>query len=380
MDLGRFHRAIDAINSDAKDLEVVRQLNVLIQDLNNLAGNPGASELSKAFKDHLDEFRNSLTTSYINDCEDATITKVVADLDLQSYVGNGLYERVFSTLQSNQLSPNLAAASLAKTKEDVEAKLSLINRIDDAFGKLDVEYFFLEENEAEMLIDMPIHDNGQTLNDLAKQTKEWHRICESIAETFDPQRSPVTLKTLSTGSWLFYLGGATTFILGVATCLKGINSILTELVKMKAIYGQLVENNAPEEILKKLDDHNSSKVKKNIDAFATKLIKENYKGTDTGRKNELRNALALSLNKLAHKLAEGTKVELQISIPAPPEIAEGQEPTPEQKQQLQKIEELKKIQIEVQASKPTLEFKDHREALQKALPAPTTDESDQVDK
>ena len=58
MDLGRFHRAIDIIDVEIKRIGIQKNLDQLIQDLNNIASNPANPEFSKAFKDHIDELRD----------------------------------------------------------------------------------------------------------------------------------------------------------------------------------------------------------------------------------------------------------------------------------------------------------------------------------
>ncbi|MES1978826.1 MAG: hypothetical protein V4451_12380 [Pseudomonadota bacterium] len=375
MDLARFHRAIDVIDKEVKSIGIQNHLAQLVQDLNNIAANPGNEELSKLFKDHLDQLRELLLNSELTDAEDDDLFQVIANLDLYEYVGEGLLEKVLETFQSNQLSAQLASSQLTALRNDVVKKLDQIASINSAFTDLDIEYFSLDEGKGEMVVDMPIEEETKTLEDLSKEAKEWHRICDAISETFDPDRTPVTIRTLATGSWLLYLAGTSAFIYGVAKCMKGVNTILAELIKMQSLYSELVANKTPSDILKKLDAHNSTRVKTDLDSLATSLVKEFYKGNDEGRKSELRNALSASLQRLSRKLAEGTKVQLRLTLPKDPEIADGQEATTEQKKQLRAIAESKKVQAAIEDARPLTDFEEHRSELQKGLPAPTTDSS-----
>lgn len=373
MDLARFHGAIAAIDDEFKSAGTVARLNKLIEILNQLAGSPGNPDISKNFKDELDRLRASLQQGPLNDPEDETLSRLIDDLELNKFIGSGLFETVKWTIEANQLSPNLAAAALTTLRDRVSEKLSLIGSVNTAFTKLQVEYFDLDFGESEMVISLPVDPETKSLDDLSREAKDWHRICEAIAETFDPARKPVSVRTIASGSWLLYLAGAPLFVAGVAKCLKGVNTILRELIEMKALYGKLVETKAPENVLKGLEDHNSAKVKTDLDQLATTLVNEYYQGTDEGRKNELRNALSQALNRLSRKLADGSQVRLRLVLPKRPEIPEGQEPTEEQKHALEDLATAEKLKLEVDQARPQLDFGSHQDALQKALPAPDPD-------
>lgn len=374
MDLGRFHYAINIIDTEIETLQISTHLDKLIQDLNNIASNPGNSDVSKTFKDHVNELREILLKSELSNPSDEEVAQVVFDLDLVEFVGQRLLERILETFQSNQLSATLASTELATLKQAVLKKLSQVQALNNSFTELGVEYFNFEDGDGEMLIDLPVEMETKTLEDLSKEAKEWHRICDAVCETFDPTRTPVTIRTLASGSWLLYLAGTPAFIYGIAKCMKGVNSILAELIKARSLYSELVANRTPKEILKKLDQHNATKVKTDLDELATSLVKEFYKGGDDGRQNELRNALSLALQRLSRKLADGSRVQLRLVMPKEPVIEEGQEPTAEQAEQRRAVEEAKKIRLEIEQAKPQLDFDEHQAELQKALPAPTLEQ------
>lgn len=373
MDLARFHRAIHIIDIEYKTSRVIDRLNKLIQGLNQLAANPSDTSISKIFKQDLDTLRISLHKSQLNESDDPTLRQLIVDLNIEKFVGQGLFDWIKQAIETNQLSPNLASAALTQVRDQIGKKYELFTAINAAFTELEISYFRLEDGEAEMLIDLPVDQATKTLDDLSKEAKEWHRICEAIGETFDPDRKPITIDTIATGSWLIYLAGTPVFIAGVAKCLKGVNAILQELIKMKSLYAQLVESKAPQTVLDGLNEHNSAKVKTDLDKLASDLVDEHYKGNDIGRKNELRNALSQALNRLSRKLADGAKVNLRLTLPKKPEIPEDQEPTPEQQQSLEALETAEKLQLVIDQARPALNFEEHLEDLQKALPPPNAD-------
>ena len=295
---------------------------------------------------------------------------------LDDYVGDKLFGKVMNLLEQNQLTPNLAAPEIEKLRSETSKKMNCVVAIDNAFTDLEVEYWLLSDGEAEMLINMPMESETKTLEDLAKESKDWNQICRAVTETFDPEQNRVTIRSVASGSILLYLAATATFIFGMAKCLKGVNQVLAEVIKMKTLYAQLVESKLPPSVSTGFEMHKNGKAKTDLEQLASTLVGEHYSGTDLRRKNELKNSLSISLTRLSQKLATGTKVTLRLAKPKKPKISEGEEPSQEQLAVLKEIERFEKVQKEVDSSQATLEYRDHANELVAALPAPVNDEQE----
>ena len=370
MELSRFHAAIDQIANDYKKNEIEPKLASLVANLASLGANPGNPSVSQAFKDQLDTLRSTLSKSVLNIAEGDLLNTIV-DHGLAPYVGNGLFDAIKTVLDENQLTPSLAATEIEKLRVETIKTLNGVLTINTAFTEMGVEYWELDAEQTEMLINLPMDQESKTLEDLAKEAKDWHQICRAIAETFDPEVNRVTIRTVATGSILLYLAAVPPFIFGVAKCLKAVNQVLAEVIKMKALYKQLVESKVPDDVLKGFENHNSGKAKTDLEHLAHTLVEEHYKGQDEGRKNELKNSLSISLQRLSQKLATGAKVSLRLAPPKRPKIEEGEEATAEQQAALEKIDRFEQVQIEIDSSKAALDYRAHATELMAALPAPS---------
>lgn len=378
MELSRFYSAIEQISADYKNNEIETLLASLVTNLASLAANPGNVSIGQAFKDQLNSLRDTLSQSDLNTAE-GELFEIIRDYGLARYVGNGLFDVIKVVLDENQLTPSIASTEIEKVRIETEKKLNVISAIDNSFSELKVDYWYLNPGQTEMLIKLPIDTESKTLEDLSKETKDWDQICRSISETFDPERSRVTIRTVASGSILLYLAAVASFIYGVAKCLKGVNNILAELIKTKDLYKQLVDSKLPDSFLKDFENHNEGKAKTDLKKLASILVDENYKGEDEGRKNELKTSLFISLQRLSQKLATGTKVSLRLAVPKKPKIQKGEDSTPEQKAILEKIEQFERVQIEVDSSKAALDYRAHANELMAALPAPGQDATDDTD-
>jgi hypothetical protein len=313
MDLGRFNRSVEIIAGEYQRLSVEAEFASLVASINAVAANPAATEYAQQFKNQLNVLREKLSTSELNR-PSADVNLCLDQLKLHGYVGLELFERVQEVLRENNLAPQVASVALQALSVDIQSRYASVIAIDKAFSDLAVEYVELEESEAEVLTTIPV-EGQKTLDEFSREAKDWHRIYEAIAETFDDSRPKLTVKTIASGSWLFYIAATPMVIFGVAKCLKGINQILAELIKSRDLYADLVKAKVPKSVLEPLELHNSGKAKTDLDELATNFIGEFYKGNDEGRKNELRNALSVAFQKLAKKLATGATVSLSIRAP-----------------------------------------------------------------
>lgn len=369
MDIAKFHAAINAIAVYYKRSKIDEEFGALIASLDSMSANPGNIDVAKSFRVQLDALKVVLQSSKLNEMP-ADFYSIAEDLDILDYIGNGLYERLRQTLEENQLTPSLASAALTKLRTEVSRKLSLIVSTDSAFTTLGVPFEDYTDETAEVTIELPVERDSKTLEDLSKEAKDWHRIVDAICETFDEDRTRITIRSLATGSWLLYLAATPPFIYGIAKCLKGVNSILTELLKTKALYTQLVEAKYPKKVLQDAEKHTAGKVKTDLESLASSLVEEFYKGSDAGRKNELKNSLNLALNRLSYKLATGSKVNLRLTPPKSPTISDGEEPTEEQRLTISQIEKVEKIQLAIRESTASVDYLSHATELSAALPAP----------
>lgn len=369
MDVARFHAALNFISKRYKQDSVDEHFGQLISAIESMSANPSNADIARNFRAELDAFRAALLSSKVN-TPPPDVRKVIEELGLDEFLGSQLYSKIQQALEDNQLTPSLASAQLSKLRTEVSKMLTLVVNTDAAFTTLQVPYFDYSDEDAEVEIELPIESETKTLDDLSKEAKDWHRIVDAICETFDEQHTRITIRTLSSGSWLLYLAATPAFIFGVAKCIKGVNLILAEAIKMKDLYAQLVLAKAPKKALTEIEKHNSTKVKTDLEELASQLVAEFYKGQDDGRKHELTNALSQALTRLSHKLANGSKISLRLTPPRAPKIEEGHDATAEQKAALQAIEQAETIQAVIDESEASLDYAAHKHDLNATLPAP----------
>jgi hypothetical protein len=321
MHLGRFHRAIEMLASEYRELNPVALLANLAGTLNSVAANPGNPDVAKAFRNQLDACRESLMQSELN--SPRPVLKVMLEsIDAPQFIGSKLFTRIMQAIEGNAATPSLAVQEVARLQATVERFYGCIIAIDSAFTQLQVEYDDLDPGEGELGLLIPRAENASGLMDLSKEFKEWGRSLEPLTELFDPSAGPLQIRTCATTDWMVYLITTPPILGGFALCLKGINSILRELVESRSIIEQLIKRKAPPAAIEVLEADSQDKLDKDMRQLAEKLVDENYKSVDDGRKNELKNAINVSLKQIAQKVSLGTKFELRYIPEKRPDIAQ----------------------------------------------------------
>ncbi|MDC7707035.1 hypothetical protein [Vogesella indigofera] len=314
MHLGRFHRAVELLHQDYKNLNPVQLIQEVINCLNNVAANPGNSEIASAYKLSLDKCRNALAGSSLN-VPRPILKGMLESIGAENFIGNELFQKILKAISSNSVAPSLAVQALSKIQQETNEFFQHISSIDNSFSQLNVEYYDLDDGEAEIGLLVPRDENASTLKDLGKEFNQWHNTFSPIVELFDPTAGPLQIKNCATTDWMVYLATTPFVLFGVSKCVKGVNAILRELIESRSLIDKLIEKKRSPEAIAALQEEHADMASTELRNLAEEIVDEHYKGTDLGRKNELKNAMNQSLSTLAEKITSGAQLEVRM-LPA----------------------------------------------------------------
>lgn len=311
MHLGRFNSLISNLNSEHTDSGIEGKIQSLINKLQAVIGNPSNVDIANQFKAELDSLNNSLSESKFNTLR--PIEKMMLDsINASPFIGNNLYEKILQLIKDNQISPALAIDNLTKLQKEVQDFYKNLSSMCDIFKKLGVEYDDIEQGSAEIGLLLPRQENNSTLLAFSKELKDWDKILSPINRVFGNNVTPIKIRNCATTDWTIYLCAAAGTTYGVYLCLSNVNKILSEAIKTRSLLTQLFSKNISEEIKEKLKTEVDTSVKDELRKEAEKLVDENYKGNDSGEKNELKTNLSQALTMLSIKISSGAKVEVKM--------------------------------------------------------------------
>jgi hypothetical protein len=311
MHLGRFHSAIEMLADEYRSIQHPQLLTNVINALNSVAGNPGNPDVAIAYKAQLDACKKALQDSTLNHPR-PVLKSLLESIGAPEFIGDRLFSRVMSALNSNPAAAALAAQELQRLQQSTQIFYDNVGAIDKAFTTLKVEYDYLDEGEGELGIVLPKVDGKSSLKDLSKEFREWGNALAPLAEIFDPNAGPLQIKTCATTDWTLFLVATPPILGGISLCLKGINSILRELVEGRELIEKLVKRSAPNAAIEVLEADGKDKLDREIRRLADETVDKHGAAIEEGRKNELKNALDGSLKVLAHKITQGAKLEMRL--------------------------------------------------------------------
>ena len=334
MHLGKFHRAIHLLVQDYEQSATAEKLKALIDQLTAVAANPGNDDVMKGYKDRLESLRTALSGSTLNR-PFPTLRKILEEIGATKFVGDEFFDEVRTVIDNNRLLPQSAAGALTKLRSKLENFYLKVRQIDEAFSELAVEYVNLDDGETELGISIPVEHKSKTLLDLSLVAKSWHKNLAPFVEVFSDDNEPIKLDIMSSSDWQFYLTTSMAVMGGISLAMSGVNDILRKLVETRKLIKSLRDAGTSADAVAAVERDADTRLDKSLKEAATKIVAENYKKDDAGRKNELEIAMANSLKFIAKQISENVTIEVRLELPLPPKEIEGEQ-SPEAVQELER--------------------------------------------
>jgi len=140
-------------------------------------------------------------------------------------------------------------------------------------------------------------------------------ILNTFSELATGHKDDLKIRTLSSSGLMVFLAAGYGFAAIVAKAVDFIVGQYKQILEIKKLQLELDRLELPEEISEKTREHANSLMEKSIEKFTIEIVNEYHSGKDGERKNELRNAVKISLNKIANKIDHGFNFEVRIEPP-----------------------------------------------------------------
>jgi len=84
-------------------------------------------------------------------------------------------------------------------------------------------------------------------------------------------------------------------------CVERVVALYKQLLEIRKLNQEIQQQGVPEKELSGIENYANNLMEKGIEKIAVEVIKEYHKKDDKERKNELTNAVRISLNKIANR-------------------------------------------------------------------------------
>ncbi len=323
MHLGRFHAVVQELSSFYQEAALSQKLDTCASSLDSYAQSRAQSHI-ESFKTGLESFRAS-ATAVPEFLQQPHSVSVVEQLGLSTLLGEALYATVTGIVYGDQSYDHVSvAAELRKLTSSLNSRVASVVALDKSLDDLNVEYEHVADDESELGVLIPRELVGSTLPQFAKELDKFSGLFRAINELTGASSYDPKIRTISTSWWQFFIELDAIQIAAWTAAIERILTMFKNNLEIKKLQQELAKHEFPLTIHEAMEAEIDRRLSDGIQKIAADLRAEFGTGKDAARLNEVETQLRHGLHHLAHRLNQGTQVEINIGIP---ELSETEPPS-----------------------------------------------------
>ena len=328
MNAERLHAICIEVKESIESVSLVNKLKQVVGALQNVVNNPQDSNQQQALTNNLNNLYEALQDFPTEQFSPAWCQSL-DELGGAEILGNILEQKVRSILERNQITPATAHQELQEIFKELQQFKGAVDGVITAFDQLEIGAEKLEPGECEVGILIPrgaVHNN---IYEFGRELQDLNFVFGTFSELATGERETFEIKTISSSDLMVFLAAVPPVAACLAHAAEKIINLYKTLLEIKKLKSELKKQGLKEDEMKGINDHANSVMSKGVEELTTEVVEEYYQGNDDKRKNELTNAVRISLNKLANRIDQGFNIEVRAE---PAEEPEGEEVETEDEQ------------------------------------------------
>jgi hypothetical protein len=218
-------------------------------------------------------------------------------------------EEVF---QRNQITPAVALTELQQLTKRLNLFQKALEQILAAYKQFRIGNEGLEPGECEIGMLIPRDEVKNNLNGFAQELKELIFVLNTFSEVATGKPDELSIKTISSSDLTVYLNAHAPFAACLAVAVERIVALYKQLLEIKKIRGELLKQGVPEKQTAGIEEHANTAMENGIETLTLEILEKYHHGKDGHRKNELGNAIRVSLNRIANRIDRGFNIEVRV--------------------------------------------------------------------
>jgi hypothetical protein len=198
---------------------------------------------------------------------------------------------------------------------------STVTQATGLYQKLNLEYEDLRPGEGEMGISVPRDAFDPTTKNYERLIKQLDFILETFNEIATNNQQRITLKSVSSSDWQFYVECAFSVLVLLPAAIEKIMDLLIKYLDFKKKLQEFRDGKIPDDALQPVRDYLEKYLPEERKRLANELVVQHAAGADDGRKNELVIRLDIALSHIIDLKERGTTFEVRAALPTPPKTA-----------------------------------------------------------
>lgn len=346
MNAERLHAIVIVLNQEMKETNSPGKLTALINALQQVINQNNAPN-QQTLKQNLESMFKAVTDTP-SDSFSPAWRQILTEIGGEALLGRSLKNSIETIFSQNQITLAVALQELQKLQSRLESFKNALEKCAESLKHFNIGDEKLTPGECEIGILIPRIAVDNKLLDFLDELKEFGFILNTFAEVVTGKKDDLSIRTISSSDLLIYLQAAAPYAAFVAICIERVVALYKNLLEIRKLRQDLFKQGVPDEAVSGIENHANRLMEEGINEIAEEMVNQYHNKEDNGRKNELINAVGISLNKIANRIDQGFNIEVRV---APITIPDGEE-----KEKDSENEELLQAITKIQSATANMQF------------------------
>lgn len=310
MNAERLHAIAKAIREDLVTTAALPTLQQLRDALQNQVNTPQEASYQQQVATAMETLLPALEAAPSN-AFPPTWIQVEEELGIDGFLGERLGAAIREIFERNQITPSVAAAEVSSLFAELEAMSTRLDQLVGAMEHFRIGAEELQPGQAEVGVLIPRPAVGNQLEQLGQEFQELQRLLGPFLELGTGSRPPLEVMTISSTDFGVFLDVAPKAAMFVAVAVERVVALYKNLLEVRKLRQQMEDQGVPVEKLAGVDEHANSVMAEGIETIAAEIVADAHLSLDTGRQNELKVEVRLSLNGIANRIDAGFNIDVR---------------------------------------------------------------------
>jgi hypothetical protein len=342
MNAERLHAIVLVLNQEMSKKNTVGMLQELINALSHVVNQPHPTH-QQTLADNLKAMYEAVTDTP-SDRFSPAWRQILAEIGGEDLFGSTLKGNIEAIFSRNQITPSVALNELQQLHKRLQNFKTALDQCSASLKHFKIGDEKLEPGECEIGVLIPRREVDNNLLNFAEELKELSFIFGTFSEVATGNKEDLTIRTISSSDLLVYLQASAPFAAFVAICIERVVALYKQLLEIRKLNQEIRQQGVPEKELSGIEKYANDLMGTGIEKIALEVVNEYHKKDDKGRKNELANAVRISLNKVANRIDLGFNIEVRVA------------PLPKSDDQEKENNELRKAVESIQSATKNMQF------------------------
>ncbi|MCK4850651.1 MAG: hypothetical protein KAT11_04825 [Phycisphaerae bacterium] len=311
MHTAKLHAALHCIGEEFDCGQVVEKLGELQGALDTSVQSP-SEQNTKAFQQACGELEKLLQSSPTNRATPST-RGIFERIGALGYTGQGLWGQVSGIIEANTMSPADAQKQMAGLGKKVMGFYKSVKAMHTKLHDFGIEHEPLAAGQACIGIGIPPELVGSNLDGLGTEIHEFDDALKTFQKIVGQEVVSLKISSLGPAGFQLFLQVSPELAAPVALAIERIAGVYENLMQIKKLRADLVEQKVPAERIETIAEHEGELVDKELGDLAQAILDEYLPASQKQRGGDLKIALEEDLRFLADRIDRGVVLEVEVA-------------------------------------------------------------------